>query len=108
MTEKPKEGCFEQIIALGIGLLVMPVTYALWGWATSKLWGWFVVPQFNLAPLSVPMAIGVSLVLSQFKRRQASEKGKTSAEIVAESIVFGVLGPLTALGIGAVVHRWFV
>lgn len=27
------------------------------GWVLSVLWGWFVVPLFNIAPLTIPYAI---------------------------------------------------
>jgi heme A synthase len=106
MSEKPKEGCSEVLVAFAIGIALMPVTFALWGYATSKLWAWFVVPQFDLAPLSVPSAIGIALVLSQFKRRPAPEKDKTTVQVVGESIIAGVGNPLIALAVGAVVHRW--
>jgi predicted membrane-bound mannosyltransferase len=107
MSERPKEGCRDVMVALAIGLLVTPFTFALWGYTTSVLWSWFVVPQFALAPLSVPTAIGISLVLSQFRRRQAPEKDKTTAQVVGEGIVSGIGNPLFALAVGAIVHRWF-
>jgi predicted membrane-bound mannosyltransferase len=107
MSEKPTEGCGEAMVAIAIGVLFTPFTYALWGYTTSTLWSWFVVPQFALAPLSVPTAIGIALVLSQFRRRLPPEKDKTTAQVVGESIIAGIGNPLFALAIGAVVHRWF-
>jgi hypothetical protein len=107
LTEKPKEGCGEVVGALTVGILIAPFTYALWGYTTSTLWAWFVVPQFDLAPMSVPTAIGISLVLSQFRRRPPPEKDKTTVQVVVESAISGLGNPLITLGIGAAVHRWF-
>ncbi len=41
------------LCALIVGILLR-------GWVLCVLWGWFVVPFFNLPPLTMPMAIGLS------------------------------------------------
>ena len=33
------------------------------GWVLKILWGWFIVPTFGLPILSIPSAIGFSLVI---------------------------------------------
>lgn len=30
------------------------------GWALSAMWGWFIVKQFGLPPISYPEALGMS------------------------------------------------
>lgn len=50
------------MIAFSIGLLVPAAI--LNGWALSTIWGWFVVPTFGVPALSIPTAIGISIVLS--------------------------------------------
>jgi hypothetical protein len=105
--KKQKEGCGEVLVAFAVGFAMMPFTYALWGYTTSKLWSWFVVPQFDLAPLSVPSAIGIALVLSQFRRKPPPENDKTTTQVMVEGTIAGFGNPLISLGIGAVVHRWF-
>ena len=108
MSAKEKEGCLEAGIAFAVGMAFLPITYALWGFTTSRLWLWFVVPQFDLAPLSIPVAIGLSLVLSQFKRSPKTDKDKTTAQVVAESIGIGIGNPLFTLAVGAALHHWFM
>lgn len=50
-----------------LGLLGVPAYFALsaiWkGYVLSVLWGWFVVP-LGAPPVTIPVAIGVSLVVS--------------------------------------------
>lgn len=45
------------------GLAALIAAAAIWrGYALSILWGWFIVPAFGAAHLSIPLAIGVSLI----------------------------------------------
>ena len=44
-------------IILGIG------TMFLRGWAITKLWGWFAVPQFGLKELTLFTALGLALLV---------------------------------------------
>lgn len=34
------------------------------GFVITKLWSWFVIPQFGLSPLSVSMATGLALLIT--------------------------------------------
>jgi hypothetical protein len=38
-------------------------TMFLRGWAITKLWGWFAVPQFGLKELTLFTALGLSLLV---------------------------------------------
>lgn len=44
-------------IILGVG------TMFLRGWAITKLWGWFAVPQFGLKELTLFTALGLALLV---------------------------------------------
>lgn len=72
-------------LALLVVLLFQPVLY---GWAITYLWLWYVVP-LGLPALSIPHAIGLSLVARLFRPSklsaadmQALEKTKTSYKTI--------------------------
>lgn len=46
-----------------INLALYPFALLFHGWALTKLWLWFVVPQFGLAPLRVSRAVGLALII---------------------------------------------
>jgi hypothetical protein len=73
------------------------------GYIFSILWEWFIVSTFNLPVLSIPVAIGISLVIRFFIHR--SYKSSTEfAEIIGELIGNGFVNPTIFLGIGYVIH----
>lgn len=83
-----------------VGIVV--VAAILQGLVLSALWGWFVVPTFGLAPLSIPAAIGLGLILAftTHQRNLAKEDKKDSAGTVIVNIV---LHPLIVLAFGWIV-----
>lgn len=72
------------------------------GWALSVLWGWFVVPVFNVNNLSVIQALGISVVVSFFKGYQETVEVKKQQWVAA----FGKVAswPLSTLAYGWVIH----
>lgn len=78
------------------------------GWVLSVLWGWFIVPTFNLPALAIAPAIGLSLVVG-FLTRPATDddersKHRSMGERLAHAIALAIAGPLMALAMGWVVH----
>jgi len=52
---------------LGLGIFNVITTAAITifrGFVISQLWSWFVVKQFGLNPLSIPMAIGLGILIT--------------------------------------------
>ena len=95
-----------------IGLLVVAggsvVALALLrGWVLSILWGWFVVPTFNLPQLSIPIAIGLALVVGFLAHQSIDVKSpeRTGAEKWAHIAMFFV-SPLLSLLFGYIVHAF--
>jgi len=83
-------------------LFTFVVIVALRGWVLTKLWGWFVVTTFGLAQISIPQAIGLSLLVIFFQREQKTEK--TGADWFKSEFAGvcwrGIAGPLACLGFG--------
>lgn len=80
------------------------------GFVLSVLWGWFIVPAFHVSQLTLPLAIGVSMVVAMLTNRTAGnsreqEKDKKDiGETLLSSFFIALLVPLITLGISAIVH----
>ncbi len=87
------------------GIVVYIATAVLYGFTLSVLWSWFVVKPFHTVALSIPLAIGISMLVTfltyHYNPRQESEKGDWG-----KSIAFSVIYSLMVLGMGAIVHAF--
>lgn len=95
--------------SIGGAILFAPPLFALiaasvvWrGYVMAVLWGWFMVPPFGLPSLSIPFAIGISIVAGVFAGHRTEEKGTPFWTLVGRSF----MGPLMSLGIGAIVLKF--
>lgn len=70
------------------------------GFVFQTLWGWFIVPTFSVAPLTLPFAIGVAMVV-----RLLTITYKTDAKSpeLLKSFLTGVFGYGLFLLIGWIV-----
>lgn len=88
-----------------LGVIVLGSLF--YGFALATLWGWFLVPALHAAPISIPQAIGISLVVNMFTARTGgSEKkeNKEPAEVLLAAAISAFLVPLIVLIFGAVIH----
>jgi hypothetical protein len=46
-------------------LILVPLTFLWKGFVISTLWGWFLVEHFALPALSIPIAIGMTVLATQ-------------------------------------------
>ena len=88
---------------------ILDLIMLIWaGFVLSILWKWFIVPQFNLAPLSVIYAMGVYLVMGYLtKENKLPDPDTEIKEIFCDTITLGILKPLTFLVIGWIT-TWFI
>ena len=81
-------------------ILCVKAIVAMWmfGFAVSKLWGWFVVPQFGLAAMNIATALGLAFLyeLVTFK----SETFELSMAEIKTQIENTLFCSTTVLGIG--------
>ena len=89
-------------------VLIYVVFGALWrGYVLFVIWAWFIVPTFGAPTLSIPAAIGVSLIVAYLARDgRPEEKGKKFSDELANGFVLAALAPLIALSLGAVVRMF--
>ena len=98
--------------ALIILALTAAVTAALciWeGFVFVKLWAWFIIPTFGMAPLTIPMAIGLCLVAAFLTHQmRQTQKGEEPIEEAAKVFGYGFFNAGLILFIGWIVHAFFV
>jgi uncharacterized membrane protein YcfT len=90
--------------ALTLAGVLMFAGYALRGWVLVKLWGWFAVAGLHALPISIPLAIGLSIIVgyaTQGPVDYAQDPDKKSRTIRAVS---GFFTPFLVLLIGYIVH----
>jgi hypothetical protein len=101
--------CLVSILAL----IATPFAYIVNGWALSLLWDWFVVSTFDVPSLSIPIAIGLSIVVGYLTASapdlDKASKPKSDWEQVASlfmGLLYSFFHPLFALGIGWIVLQF--
>ncbi len=90
------------VVVLGI-FAVIALRAILRGFVLTMLWGWFLVPTFDLPELGIPVAIGISLVASFLIHQHIGTEEKTKPGQLALMIL---LDPLVALIVGAIVQMF--
>lgn len=103
-----KDDTTEAALGCVVLLLSWPLI-AIWnGYALSVLWSWFVVPTFEVRPLSVPAAIGIAAVVGYLTHQvdDYTDKEKTRSQRFLEAIIIGLARPAFALAFGWVVYQF--
>lgn len=117
-------------------LVAFPIATAIiQGYVLSKLWGWFVTDFFHVPSLSIPMAIGIAMIIKvatygpSSSKKDLPKKGTNSLDEEKEiarigtltmTVQKGYLGqilvvllhllgpPSVALFSGWIIHHWFI
>lgn len=89
-----------------IGILVLiPFVWMLEGWALSTLWRWFIVTQFHAVALTIPSAIGISIVFGLLKGTTFAAEDPKYKSFLTRVFAF-IITPLFAVGCGWLVRMW--
>jgi hypothetical protein len=77
-------------------------------WIMTILWRWFIVPFFSQPELSIPYAIGLTIIISMFKTVKLDDKEEEDLiDRIFKSIGFVFLVPLWLLLIAWIV-KFFI
>lgn len=100
-TDSP--GC-----ALAILQIAVAAPMVMWrGYVLSILWVWFVVKTFGVEPLSLPSAIGLSLIVSYLTHQMDFRKDeRTTAEKFLSAMFAQTLWPALTLLSGWIINHW--
>jgi hypothetical protein len=80
------------------GVIVLAGSMALRGLVLCQMWAWFIVPQFHAQPLRIPVALGISSMISLLVT-PSPKKGEES-ESVWKTVTFSIIGSLLTLLMG--------
>jgi hypothetical protein len=88
--------------ALGL-LLAIVAVYFINGFVISKMWAWFIVPTFGAPQLSIPVAIGIGMLIAMLAKNNIEKKEKESLLV---TIGIALLSPLMTLLIAWIVYQF--
>lgn len=108
---KSRKGRHMQIAAIVLAVLFgLAVTFGLIaiavitrGWVLSILWGWFMVPYFELPKISIPLAIGLALVAHLLHNRNPGPEVPEEKVAKYTRSVMAFLAPFVTLFVAWIV-----
>lgn len=97
----------KEIRNIVILIALVPFSAIFSGYALSVLWGWFFVPLFGLPEITIPGAIGTTLVIQSlcYQDNGKTESG-TFNDLLIKGVAMAVMRPGFALIMGYVVVQW--
>lgn len=97
---------FFSILSICIVLLVLGVIWR--AFVFTKVWAWFIVPQFGVDQISLVPAMGVCLVIGfcTYHYRREPKDDRTQKEIIAQACGLMFLHPALVLLIGWIINLW--
>ena len=91
-------------------LLLIPLEIAISAFVLFQLWSWFVVATFNMTPITIGQAAGLSLLVSFFlvnSNLSRDEVDGTSWDSIIMLYTKGAIRPLSFLFIGFIYLQVF-
>lgn len=89
-------------------IVVLLVLGPVWsGYILSVLWAWFIVPTFHLPFISIPLSIGIGVVVRILVWQipdQKDSKGSDTTKVLLRSMGWTFLYPLFVLFFAYIVH----
>lgn len=95
------------VVGGGFAALLISVGSIIDGLAISMLWNWYLVPTLGVKTLSIPVAIGLDLLLACFLGMRGLV-GATKEDSTWSRIITRYTLPLIALATGWVALFWVV
>ena len=90
-----------------ISILIALAGIPLYGYVTSTLWGWFVIPVFHVAPIGIVAGIGLSLFVHFITyRRNAATRPEvdSTSECLANAFTASIVLPIIVYAFGYGIH----
>jgi hypothetical protein len=95
----------EAIILIILTFSIVSLLSIYDGFVLTKLWMWFVVPTFGLPMLTLPIAIGLALLVSFLThQRPAENPNKSTSEQIVDQIAHGLSSTTIIFLMAWIVH----
>lgn len=104
-TEEQRESLTGCAIAL-VGLALIPFSVCWNGYVFQTIWNWYAAP-FTPVRLTIPMAIGLSCLISTIKGYKYDPSKWSTGEKISR-MVWVFLAPGMVLLVGAIAHHFAV
>jgi len=103
------KSAIEILIAGCFSLVCVVVGYFLSNFILTKLWGWFVVPIFNVQQISMVQSMGLTLIIGYVLRSSLMVDGKEKLKKEFEDkSPFEISGILFGYAILSPLFVWFI
>lgn len=89
------------VILIMAGAMVF-ASAAIRGYVLSTMWGWFIVPTFGVAEISIPVACGISLVAAMLTADPSAD-GDSDSGSSGMYVIQLLVGPLFTLLFGRII-----
>ncbi len=95
----------KPLIVFLVALASIVPSYLLHGFTLAKVWMWFVVPIFQLPPLLISHAIGLTIVFNALSwgGEMSIAENKEGAELVGAMLGVSFLRPIILLVSGWII-----
>lgn len=98
------------VLGAVLGIPALIALSAMWrGYVLSIIWGWFLVPYLHAPPITVPVAIGISLIvgaLTNHRTGRELEKEESAGAAFVRSLLAITLTPATVLLMAWIVTKF--
>lgn len=89
-----------------LGLPAFIAVSAIWkGYVLSVLWAWFLVAHFSAPALSIPLAIGVSLIVGLLTAKVSPQDAEADPKF-GWTVAISLIGPAGFLLLGWIVKAF--
>jgi hypothetical protein len=95
-----------KVIGYIVITLIASAIGSIWsGYALTVLWGWFIVPAFDLAQIAITTAIGINVIITLLtvKLMDNAKQEKEYGELLFEGFIKSLIIPAMSLLTGWVV-----
>lgn len=90
----------KKLFILAINILIIP----FYGYTLSVMWDWFIAVQFDLKPISIPMAIGIASTVKLFAGYNVEETDEEKD--IAYLVIFSFIKPPIILLVGYIILQF--
>jgi len=81
-------------LLLLLAILIAFLSFVMQSYVLSTLWGWYIVPFFNTAPLPLAVAFGITLIYSYLLKIYTTDATTNIKQTLSGQILLSVVALL--------------